>query len=84
MTKSHENIEWICKLHDDLIADEKREVTVLEKHYGHKPDVLARKLKENTIVYEIAHEMLDHMHIAAVTAQNTMRGMVTIDVPQLT
>lgn len=74
MTKSHDDIEWICKLHDDLIADEEKEKVWLEKHYGHKPFILEQRLAESHIVFIMSHEMLDHLHNMAIGA----KGMITI------
>ena len=70
MTKSFDNIDWVCKLHDDLTHDAEVERVWLEKHYGHKPDVLKRKLTEHELVFTMAHEMLDHLHIKATQLQS--------------
>lgn len=70
MSKSFDNIEWVCKLHDDLNADADKERIWLEKHYGHKPEVLAKRLAEHEVVFTMAHEMLDHLHNMAVGARN--------------
>lgn len=83
MTKSHDNIDWVCKLHDDLCVDEDREIIWIEKHYGHKPDVLSRKLKENKVVFEMAHLMLDHLHNTALATKESCNRLVTINVPML-
>jgi hypothetical protein len=74
MTKDHSNIEWVCQLHDKLTADEEAERVWLEKHFGHKPYVLAKRLEESHIVFTMSHEMLDHLHNMAIGA----KGMVTI------
>jgi len=81
MTKTHADLDWICKLHDSLNVEMERERIYYEKHYGHKPYVLAQRLSENTIVYEMAHEMLDHMHRTAVASTQALRGMVRIEIP---
>ena len=83
MTKSHENLDWVCKLHDDLCADEEQEKVWLEKHYGHKPDVLERKLKESKVVFEMAHCMLDHLHNKAIAVKEAAHNIVEIRIPQM-
>lgn len=81
MTKTHDNSDWICHLHDELCKDEDKDRVYYEKHYGHKPDVLARKLSENSIVYQMSHEMLDHLHLSALAAKEQLSRMVTIEIP---
>lgn len=70
MTKSYSNIEWICHLHDNLNVDYDKDITWLQKHYGHKVEAYEKKLVELNTIYDMAHEMLDHLHISSTSAGN--------------
>lgn len=83
MSKTYDNIDWVSHLHDELCKDADKERIWYEKHYGHKPEVLARKLNENLIVHEMAHEMLDNLHLKAVAAKEAMGRIVHIEIPQM-